>query len=619
MIIYAETIARFKQDLVDGIDDKLEEAIVRKMNRRTSPNEIRSWRNSLAQMGNIISVSGIPDDSGIALEYNIPYTSKRVDMIISGKDEEDRNTAVIIELKQWETASPVQGKDSVVSTFINNGIHEVAHPSYQAWSYAMAIKDFNADIQDFNVGLHPCAYLHNYKSSGETSIESGTYSEYVELAPLFTKTDGGRLADFIRRYIRKGDDLGTVLMIDQGRLRPSKSLQDCLSSMMAGNQEFVLLDTQKVIYETILMEARHAFSDDDYKKVIVVKGGPGTGKSVLAINLLNRLTSMGLSTSYVSKNSAPRNVYNVKLKGSMKQNRVDNLFKGSGSFVSCPPNAFHVLLADEAHRLNEKSGLYRNVGENQVKEIINSSKLSVFFIDEDQRVTLYDIGTIDEIRKYAIELGAGVIETELDSQFRCAGSDGYLQWLDDVLDIRDVPRIDLEDTGYDFRVFDDPNELAETIKELNKENNRSRLVAGYCWNWITEGKNNTDVHDIVIPEFGFEMSWNLGNTATWAIDPDSVNEVGCIHTCQGLEFDYVGVIIGPDICYRDGKVITDSSKRAKTDQSLRGLKNLGADGSEIADRIIKNTYKVLMSRGLKGCYVFCTDQYFAQYLKQKTK
>lgn len=617
MIIYAETVKQFKLDIIEGIDDKLVEAVQEKLKRRTPANEMRSWANSLARMGNILDISSIPEDSGVALEYNIPYTSKRVDMIVSGRDSDDRNTAVIIELKQWETASSVKGKDGVVSTFINNGMHEVAHPSYQAWSYAAAIKDFNADIQDGNVELHPCAYLHNFNSSGNCDLSSGLYAEYLMRAPMFTKQDGARLASFITSYIRKGDNLETVFMIDQGKLRPSKSLQDSLASMMKGNEEFILLDSQKVVFEEILGEARKAYFDESFKEVIVVRGGPGTGKTVLAVNLLSKLTMMGMATSYVSKNLAPRSVYSVKLKGTMKKNRVDNLFKGSGSFVSCPESAFHVLLADEAHRLNEKSGMYHNLGENQVMEIIRSCRLSVFFIDEDQRVTLNDIGTVDEIRKYARLFNAPVIEMELDSQFRCSGSDGYLQWLDNVLEIRQTPATDVG--GYDFRVFDDPNELASKIRELNALNNKSRLVAGYCWNWISDGKADTNVHDITIPEYDFGMSWNLGNTDTWAIDPDSVSEIGCIHTCQGLEFDYVGVIIGPDLRYRDG-IITDASKRARTDQSLKGLKTMmkdDPDGAKMAaDRIIKNTYKVLMSRGMKGCYVYCIDKGLAGHLKQ---
>ena len=180
------------------------------------------------------------------------------------------------------------------------------------------------------------------------------------------------------------------------------------------------------------------------------------------------------------------------------------------------------------------------------------------------------------------------------------------------------------DFDYDFRVLDDPNEVRRLIEEKNRENNKSRMVAGYCWNWISEGKNNTDIHDIVIPEYSFEMSWNLGNSQTWAIDPMSVNEIGCIHTCQGLEFDYVGVIIGDDIRYEDGHIVTDYKKRASTDQSLKGINKIAKeDGQEeanrVADSIIKNTYKTLMTRGMKGCYVYCTDKHLSEYFKEKIK
>jgi len=616
MIIYAETVAQFKEDLIDStIDEKLESSIKEYMGRNTPVSEIRSWQNSISHVGNVILSSGIPDDSGIALEYNIPYTSKRVDMIVSGLDNNDKNSAIIIELKQWESADPVPGKDGVVSTNINGGIHEVAHPSYQAWSYAMAIRDFNADVQDHDVLLHPCTYMHNYLSKDDDPIIVGSeYLGYVKEAPVFTKHGNRDLIDFIRRYIRKGDGLETVFLIDKGRLRPSKSLQDCLASMISGNTEFILLDTQKVVNETI-MEAARRTRDLRGKETIIVRGGPGTGKSVLAVNLLCSITAEGMATAYVSKNAAPRNVYNVKLKGKMAKSRVDNMFKGSGSFTECPADSFDVLLADEAHRLNEKSGLYSNLGENQVLEIIRSSKLSVFFIDEDQKVTLKDIGTVDEIRKHASSMGSKVTEMELDSQFRCSGSDGYLQWLDGILEIRESPVYSLDGAGYDFRVFDNPNELRDVITDLNSEN-RSRLVAGYCWNWISDGKNSSDVHDITIPDFGFGMSWNLGSTATWAIDPNSINEIGCIHTCQGLEFDYVGVIIGPDMTYRDGRIVTDASKRAKTDQSLKGLGKLPKDEQvKVADRIIKNTYKVLMSRGMKGCFVYCTDEKLRNHLR----
>ena len=573
-------------------------------------------------MGHLIGSSRIPDDAGIAVEYGIPYTSKRVDLIVTGLDGDGRNSAVIVELKQWSSAEAVPEKDGVVRTVVGNGVHEVAHPSYQAWSYAEAIQDFNMDVRDRDVILSPCACLHNYVLQDPDPLMSEAYSEYLEKAPIFTKHDGAGLRGFLERFIKEGDKGETIFIRDRGRLKPSKSLPDVLSSMMAGNREFIMLDTQKVIHEEVLRQAR-AVSAGGSKRVIIVKGGPGTGKSVLAINLLSEVTSMGMAALYVSKNAAPRNVYGLKLKGMKRgRSRVDKLFVGSGSFVNAGMDTFDVLFADEAHRLNERSGLYQNLGENQVMEIICASRLSVFFIDEDQMVTLKDIGTVDTIRRFARLFGAGVTEMELDSQFRCSGSDGYLSWLDNTLQIRETANTALDGSDvFDFRVFDDPNALRAAIEERNKVNNRSRMVAGYCWNWISEGKDDTFVHDVIIPEHGFGMSWNLDNSNTWAVDPESVNEIGCIHTCQGLEFDYVGVIIGDDMRCVDGRIFTDASKRARTDQSLKGLKKSYPDPTEAyaaADRIIKNTYKVLMTRGMKGCYVYCTDSGMNEHLKSRS-
>ena len=622
MIIYSETKDKFIEDLENGtLDEKVCDLMRNRFGRETPKSELNSWKNSLSTVGMCILMSEIPDDSGIAIEYNIPYTSKRVDLIVTGLDGDDISNAVIIELKQWESAECVADKDGIVRTFIGGDIRETAHPSYQAWSYAMAIADFNADVQDMGIMLHPCAYLHNYPLSENDPIIDRTYERYLREAPLFAKYDKKKLEDFLRKYIKKGDGKETIFHIDSGRLRPSKSLQDVLASMMRGNIEFTLLDTQKVVFEEVLRSAKQ-IAKSDSKRTIIVKGGPGTGKSVLAINLLSELIGLGMSASYVSKNAAPRNVYNQKLKGTMKKSRVDILFSGSGAFTSpLSENRFDVPLADEAHRLNEKSGIYSNMGENQIMEIIRASRLSVFFIDEDQIVTTKDIGTVEEIRKHARSLGSQVYETELDSQFRCSGSDGYISWLDDVLGIRETanPLWD-ESYAYDFRLFSDPNSLRDAIAEKNLKDNKSRLVAGYCWNWITAGKDYPSVHDIILGEYSFEMSWNLGSSQTWAIDPDSVNEIGCIHTCQGLEFDYVGVIIGPDLRFEDGHVVTDVSKRARTDQSVKGIKKLPPEeGEKLSSKIIRNTYKVLMSRGMKGCYVFCCDKNLSDHIASRMR
>lgn len=621
MIIYSDTKRNFLDDSLDCVlEDKLKEKLRSTFGHCPSQAEVNSWTNSLKQMSLILSNTRLPDNVGIAVEYNIPYTSKRVDLIITGYDASKQPIAIIIELKQWSEVKSVRDKDGIVRTFLGGKERETTHPSFQVYSYKMFISDFNAEVQDRNIRLEPMAYLHNYVLDDTNDpLVDPIYDEYIEQAPIFTKMDARKLIEHLNRSIEEGDDQELAYCIDSGKLRPSKSLQDMISSMLKGNSEFTLLDEQKIVFELIKSNAAYVSKAEDRKKVIIVEGGPGTGKSVVAVNLLSELTNMSLATAYVSKNSAPREVYSTKLKGDMKGTRIKSMFLGSGSFTNAKENMYDVLLVDEAHRLNEKSGMYHNLGENQIKEIIRASRLAVFFIDESQRVTLNDIGTIDAIKEQCDLAGVRCEWTELTSQFRCNGSDGYISWLDNTLHIRRTANRDLTGIPYDFRVFDDPKEMHDAIVRLNEVNNKSRLVAGYCWNWISDSKNDTDVHDIVIPEHDFRISWNLGNTKTWAIDDSSVNEAGCIHTCQGLEFDYVGVIIGDDISYRDGRIVTDHSKRARTDQSLNGLKSRYGDEGEryrIADAIIKNTYRTLMSRGMKGCFVYCTDSGMQEYLKR---
>ena len=619
MIVYEATKQLFVEDVVqDKIEENIDRRFYEKMGYHTSKSERTAWNNSMQYMMKVLIDNNIPNNVGIAIEFKIPNTSKRVDFIITGKDGKFKNTAIIVELKQWTEAEIVSGKDGIVQAFTGQALREVAHPSYQAWSYATTIEDYNETVQDKKIDLHPCAYLHNYLAVTPPTLLSDNYKYYLEKAPAFIKGDVEKLRDFINKYIKYGDDKETLYQIENGKIRPSKSLQDALLGMLQGNQEFVMLDDQKLVYETALEMARKSYRDG-HKRVLVVKGGPGTGKSVLAINLLVNLTRENMVCSYVTKNAAPRNVYATKLSGDFKKTRINNLFKGSGSFIESAENEFDVLIVDEAHRLNAKSGMFQNLGENQIKEIIKASKFSIFFIDESQRVTLKDIGSIEEIQKYIRKANAESELMELESQFRCNGSDGYIAWLDDVLEIRRTANNDGFDLDYDIRICDTPNEVRNLIFEKNKINNKARLLAGYCWNWIAEGKNKSNVYDITIPEFDFAMSWNLVNSTTWAIDPNSVNEIGCIHTSQGLEFDYVGVIIGDDLRYENGKIVTDVGARAKTDQSVKGINKLSRENPEeaakIADEIIKNTYRTLMTRGQKGCYMYCTDRKLAEYLK----
>ena len=375
-----------------------------------------------------------------------------------------------------------------------------------------------------------------------------------------------------------------------------------------------MIDEQKVVYSTVKKIVEKALKERK-KYTVIVQGGPGTGKSVVAMNLLVALKQYNVS--YVTKNAAPRNVYFEKLRLGYRQSFIKNLFRSSGQFVDCAPNTFDCLIVDEAHRLNAKSGIFQSVGENQIKEIINASLVSVFFIDENQVVTSKDIGSINAIKDWAEKLNSELYFNEdmvLVSQFRCNGSDRYVAFLDRILGLSDTDEVlSTDDFDFDIKLFEDPNQMRMYLSQKNAINNKARMLAGYCYEWVSKNNPNGNTYDIYL-ENGFRAKWNFGNTSTWAIDADSFPQVGCIHTSQGLEFDHVGVIIGKDLRYENGKVITDPSKRAKSDKSLVGINSNPLHVT--ADRIIRNTYKTLLTRGQKGCYIYCEDKALFAYLAQ---
>jgi uncharacterized protein len=616
MIVYLANKTRFREDVLSNrIEEIVHESFKAHLGRSVGESELSSWKNSLRHMDTVLEDAEIPHDAGVAIEFNIPQTSKRVDFIITGTRGDGQRTAVIVELKQWGEAKATP-KDAIVSTFVGGRDREVNHPSYQAWSYAALIEDFNETVRKDPIHLRPCAYLHNCASG--SVIHAPFYAEHVKRAPAFLRDDAKKLREFIKAHVKHGDNGEAMYRIRDGKIRPSKNLADHLASLIKGNREFYLIDEQKTVFETALHLAES--STPKKKNVLIVNGGPGTGKTVVAINLLVELTNRGLVAQYVTKNSAPRAVYENKLVGTLKKSRISNLFVGSGAFTETPANTFQGLIVDEAHRLNEKSGLFSNLGENQIKELINASTFTIFFLDEDQRIHWKDIGDKKQIREWASSAGAKVTEMDLESQFRCNGSDGYLAWLDRVLQVRETANTTLEGTNYEFKVCESATELKQLIERRNRVNNKARMVAGYCWDWVSTA--SPTAFDIQLDDGAFRAKWNLKDDGSlWILKPDSVREVGCIHTCQGLELDYVGVIIGPDLVVRDGKVVTDGAQRSHRDSSMRGYIGLlhtdRAAAQAKADLIIKNTYRTLMTRGTKGCYVYSVDPETNRYLQSQ--
>lgn len=613
MIIYNKSLGEFKEHV---ILNQMPEILLNNLREKGlsggSQSEVNSWNNSLHFMKDVLDDNSFSSDCEVAIEYNIPQTSKRVDFMIIGNNN-DEDHIVIVELKQWAKVEKVDDNcdHSIMSDL---KAHEpVAHPSYQAYSYKCLIRDYcNEDIKEDT--LKPCAYLHNLSENFRNVIEDDIYKEWTNEAPVFLQHDVLKIRNFIKQYIKlKANDGNLLYRIDSGRLRPTKSLQDALDSMLCGNKEFHMIDEQVVAYDKI-MNAIKLSQFDDKKHVIIITGGPGTGKSVLAINVLARcIIDLKLNASYITKNMAPRKCYASLLSGGNAKNMI-NLQKAIQS-PWCLPNTIYngldVGIFDEAHRMQKKP--YRYTGNDMLEDAIKAARVSIFFVDDDQRITVNDKYDVDSIITYAKRENAIIHKPyELVSQFRCDGSDGYISFLNNLLGLKQTANTQFEFNKLDIQIFDDPNLMRDELRKLNQINNKTRMIAGYCYDWNVKKKRGD--WDIILPN-GFKAKWNLEKDDHWAVNPKSFEEIGCIHTCQGMEFDYVGVFIGKDLYYADGQVKTNRNAISKDDGSS-GIR-LKSTSDEEADKLIRRTYKVLLTRGIKGCYIYCEDDNLRDYLKDK--
>lgn len=615
MIIYNEPKYIFVEHILEKeISYILSKNIEEKMNRRVSASEMTSWENSLSEMMRVIRGESIPDDVNILLEFNLPSTQKRIDLIIAGKDEDGQKNAIIVELKQWTKAELADG-DGIVQTAFRGRTQSTVHPSYQALSYRRYLENYleSVDPTESDITLDSCAYLHNYIRSRKNEAEpllNDRYSHYYKEAPIYFKMDDLRLADYVTKRVGAGKGAEIAREIETGKLRPSKKLVETLNLMFEGNEEFILLDEQKVAYEQILTIYTEHVLHTDEKHVVLIKGGPGTGKSVIGLNALKALVNEQALVEYITPNAAFREVLRKKLVRQKSMIEIRDMFKGSGSYVDTQANKIDVLVCDEAHRLKNHGHLQRKIaGENQATQIIRSAKMSVFFIDDEQMISKKDIGSYTLIKEEAKRQDAIIHELTLDSQFRCGGSGNYIQWLSELFNNEATTELD---GSYDIRVLDSPQQLMDEV--VSKRD--GRVTAGYAWSWTKERIDGQLVPDVQIPEHDFAMAWNDAKRLDWAIHPDGREQIGCIHTVQGLEMTYAGVIIGPDLGYDPQSRQLIVRREEFKDSGARPAKPKKNEVDAL-EKLVKNTYRTLMTRGMKGCYVYCCDPELQKYMKQR--
>jgi DUF2075 family protein len=612
MLAYQKTLKEFYDDIRQNI---IADEILKKLPINVSPSEINSYESSLPAIAAALQNVNIDLNAEVALEFKIPLTNMRVDFMIAGADKNNVDHLVIVELKQWDKVSHTDMSDIVL---VGNEQH--VHPSWQSYTYGSTISNFNQYVESSGLKIVTCTFLHKYKRNFEDELCNQVYEEGLLKAPPFIKDEFVSLAEFINKYVCKASSHEILFELDNGRIRPSKMLVDSLTNMLQGNKEYELLDNQRIVFSNLYYATSHLnIVKSPQKHVFIVKGGAGTGKSVIAIQLLGELIkNKGLKAFYVSKSSYVRDNYFAKLTRNIPNYKfLRTLFKGSSSFIDSIKNEFDVLIVDEAHRLTERtkqSWFYK--GTNQIQEIIHASKVSIFFIDETQNIDIKDYGSIDHIKQCAKEENAIVHEDkafELTSQFRCNGSDEYISWLNSIL--YNKPFISSgTPVDYDIQVFDDLMKMKEAIVCQNQKGKLpSRMLSGDVFPWKSM-KNKNDI-DIQIGDFS--AFWN--KTKAFATDPSSIDEVGCIHTSQGMEFEYAGIIIGSDFIYRNSKIITDYSKHPSGASEFKRPNRRMIDPADknIIDMLIRNTYKVLLTRGQKGSFIYCMDKELSAYLKKQ--
>jgi uncharacterized protein len=601
------------------IAGRLREAFFTYYRYNPSPAEVSSWRNSLRAMKDVLDIASL-HDHGILLEYQLPLTSRRIDCMICGRDEQQADQAVIVELKQWEHCEPAD-PEKLLRSWVGGRLREVLHPSVQVGQYRQYLEDTHTAFHETPdpVRLSACSYLHNYVAGDGDPIRAPKFSGVMRENPLFDSDSADALADYLRDRLGQGNGQPVLGRVENSRFRPSRKLMDHVYDTIKSHSPWILLDEQLVIFEKILSTARSGLFGRR-KQVVIVRGGPGTGKSVLAINLIAQFLREGRNTHYATGSKAfTETLWNI-IGG-----RSRATFKYFNSYGRAGFNDVDVLICDESHRIRETSNSrfrkkeFRST-KAQVRELLDAAKVAVFFIDDRQIVRPNEIGSTMHILRHAEAVGADISEYELEVQFRCAGSDGFVNWIDNTLGVRRTANVIWDGAdGFDFRIVASPEALEGAIRQRASAGFTARVAAGFCWRWSEPLPDGTLADDVVIGDYRRPWDAKPGNwhlapgippASLWATDPNGINQIGCVYNIQGFELDYIGVIWGKDLRYDLDRQSWVGDKTHSADSVVKRSKDKFVD-------LVKNTYRVLLSRGMKGCYVHFMDKDTERFVRSR--
>ncbi|MFI1618221.1 DNA/RNA helicase domain-containing protein [Streptomyces lydicus] len=581
------------------------------------PGLVASWDNSLPYVVEALIAEGLGQVE-LLIEFPMPGMDETADAIVAGRHPlTEEPSYVVIELKQWRRA--VVSPDNPVA--VDAGYRSLKlHPVRQVQRYCEYLIQHLAPLREHADRVAGAALLHNARSE----VEELFALERNGLGHLFT-TDS---MDFFRAFLshRLAPVPGSWpadLLCQADEYQPISS-RDAFSRVGSPHPVFALQKEQELVFQETFEIIKKA-STAGRKKVIIIQGGPGSGKTALAVELLRVLKQAGKQVVHASGSHAfTQNLRDTAVK--MRPRRVryaaaldqaQQDYRFFNQFGALEENAVQVLIADEAHRLRNRSRGRPNVvppwvyrrGWPQADELIKAAQVPIFLLDDWQSLGPDEVGSTDYLRQRAEECGCEPVIRKLPGMFRAGGSARFRDRVTELLGLQTVtPRPWEADGKMEVRLADSPQAMETYLEKRVKEEFESdaRVTAGFCWEW----EKPQDGMRLEVQIDAWHRPWNarnprrgsgLPNTTQWATDPRGFGQVGCIYTAQNFEFDWSGVIIGPDLVWHEGKFITDRTK--SHDDGVCGK----SVSEEQADRLIRNAYYVLLTRARRGVVIYAYD------------
>jgi hypothetical protein len=514
---------------------------------RVGASEFRSWAGSLPPFLADLVDAGLGHIE-VLLEHKLPHSPKRVDAVLCGVHPRTGEASyVLVELKQWSRAELVAAELVQLDAYNQ----PVLHPAAQVRAYCEYLVDETPALADSPHAVHGIAYLHNADEQGVATLRQ--YAPH-QFGRLFTMDQKAAMLEHLRSLLGRAGMREAAAKAADDFLEfahaPTKPLLNLAASEIQDREQFVLLDEQRIAYELVMRAVEYARTANR-RTVVIVRGGPGSGKSVIALSLLGELARKGRTVNHATGSSAFTNT--MRRTAGRRNRRVQTLFKFYNDYMEAEPRELDVLICDEAHRIRETSVKrytrreLRERARPQINELIDVAWVPVFLLDDNQTVRPGEMGSVAEIRAAADALGCGVELVDLEGQFRCGGSATYDTWVARLLGVDRLPPVPWSalagPTDDDFTVTTAASPAAMESWLLHQQEHgggTARLAAGYCWPWSNPVATDTGkalVPDVKIGDW--QRPWNVKPEQRvpdapashfWASDDRGFGQVGCVYT-----------------------------------------------------------------------------------------